>query len=62
MLLDAAPRRPLFSDGLALLIRLLRNWPDGSRPTQRRDALAAITSDPLTVDWDAMALTRYHEA
>ena len=61
MLLEVAPRRTLFSDGLALLLRLLRTWPDGSGEDERRRALKAITSDPMTIDWEAMALTKYVE-
>lgn len=60
-LLEVAPRRSLFGDGLALLIKLLRTWPDEAREDERRSALAAITSNPATVDWDAMALTMYDE-
>jgi hypothetical protein len=60
-LLAVAAKRPLFGDGLALMIQLLRRWPDGAKEDERRDALAAITSNPLTVDWDAMALTMYDD-
>jgi len=60
-LLDAAPGRPLFTDGLALMIQLLRTWPDESGADERRAALQVITADRTTVDWDAMTLTRYGE-
>jgi hypothetical protein len=56
-LLSAAPHRPLFGDGFALMLDLLRRWPDGAREGERRAAIAALPSNPATVDWDAMALT-----
>lgn len=60
-LLAVAPVRPLFGDGLALLMQLLRSWPDESSSDERRAALAALPVDPSTVDWDAMTLTTYDE-
>jgi hypothetical protein len=60
-LLAVAPMRPLFADGLALLIQLLRGWPDDSSSQQRRLALEALPVDQATVDWNAMALTTYDE-
>lgn len=60
-LLEVAPVRPLFGDGLALLLQLLRSWPDESSKDERREAVASIPTDPTTVDWDAMALTNYDE-
>jgi hypothetical protein len=60
-LLAVAPLRPLFGDGLALLVQLLRSWPDESSGKERRAAVVALAVDPATVDWDAMALTTYDE-
>jgi hypothetical protein len=60
-LLAVAPVRPLFGDGLALLMQLLRSWPDGSSNEERQLALAALPVDPATVDWGAMSLTTYDE-
>ncbi len=60
-LLEVAPQRPLFTDGLALMVKLLRTWPDEAGKDERRAALSVITSDPATVDWDAMTLTKYDE-
>jgi hypothetical protein len=60
-LLGVAAVRPLFGDGLALLLKLLRSWPDESSHEERRAALAAIPTDVAAVDWTAMALTTYDE-
>ena len=60
-LLEVAPVRPLFSDGLALLLQLLRTWPDKSSADERRAVLETMPTDAATVDWDAMALTNYDE-
>jgi hypothetical protein len=60
-LLSAAPQRPLFADGFALLLQLLRSWPDESSAEVRRAALSALPVDPATVDWSAMALTNYDD-
>jgi hypothetical protein len=62
LLLGVAGRRPMFSDGFALMLRLLRAWPDGSASSERRDVLTTNPVDPTTVDWDAMAITTYDEA
>ncbi|MGR0320368.1 hypothetical protein [Agromyces sp. ZXT2-3] len=58
-LLEVAKMRPMFADGYALLLDLLRRWPDGSGEASRAEAVADITSRIVGVDWNAIALTEY---
>ncbi len=60
-LIQTAELRPLFADGRALAIKLLRSWPDDDRSDVRAKAMGAIAAEPGTVDWDAMAFTTYDE-
>jgi hypothetical protein len=58
-LLDVARMRPMFADGHALLLDLLRRWPDGSGAEWRATALADVTRRIVGVDWSATALVDY---
>jgi hypothetical protein len=60
-LVGAAVLRPVFADGRALALKLLRSWPDDDRGDARRQALRTIAAEPGSVDWDAMAYTTYDE-
>lgn len=60
-LVGSAVLRPVFADGRALALKLLRSWPDDDRGDARRQALRAIAAEPGSVDWDAMAFTTYDE-
>jgi hypothetical protein len=58
-LLEVAKMRPMFADGYALLLDMLRRWPDGSGVDVRAGALAEVTSRIVGVDWSATALIEY---
>jgi hypothetical protein len=60
-LVGSAELRPVFADGRALALKLLRSWPDDDRGDARRQALRTIAAEPGSVDWDAMAYTTYDE-
>lgn len=59
VLLEASRHRMMFTDGLALLLDLLRRWPDGEGENARGDALIKALPDVAGVDWDATFLTVY---
>lgn len=56
-LLEASGHRMMLTDGLALLLDLLRRWPDGEGEADRHGALALLARDVPGVDWDATFLT-----
>jgi hypothetical protein len=58
-LITAAETRPMFTDGLALLLDLLRRWPADDALELRLEAIDRIA--PLTemVDWSSVSLTTY---
>lgn len=58
-LIEVARMRPMFADGYALLLDLLRRWPDGTGADLRASALADVTSRIVGVDWSATALIEY---
>lgn len=57
LLLAAARKRLLLTDGLALLISLLRRWPDDFRNRARGRALRDLAPLLAGVDWEAIYLT-----
>jgi hypothetical protein len=59
-LLAAAQRRPMFTDGYALLLQLLRRWPGGGFEGVRQEALGAAVQAAGVVDWDATFFTTQH--
>ncbi|MET0072138.1 MAG: hypothetical protein ABW096_19035 [Candidatus Thiodiazotropha sp.] len=61
-LLEASFLRPLFTDGLSLLLEMLRRWPDRATWDERRQRLEAISSLASRVDWNALSLTEYEDS
>jgi hypothetical protein len=55
-LLEAAARRPMFTDALSLAMELLRRWPPG-RDAERAARLAGLARYSAGADWDALNLT-----
>jgi hypothetical protein len=61
-LLEASFLRPLYTDGLSLLLEMLRRWPDRVTWDERKERLEAISSLASRVDWNALSLTEYEES
>jgi len=63
-LIEASRLRPLYTDGLSLLLETLRRWPDPDRATwdERRERLEAISSLASRIDWNALSLTELEES
>ena len=62
LLLEVAGVRLVFSDGFALLLELLRRWPDeDAGKEQRHEALTRLGSMAVSTDWTAVTLTLYDE-
>jgi hypothetical protein len=57
LLLEAAPRRMMFADGLALALDLLRRWPGGERSEERRRVLDEVSPVAARTQWSATVLT-----
>ena len=57
LLLEAAAQRPMFTDGLSLMISLLRRWPDDERAEERRAAIDRLGAYMVAADLDAVCLT-----
>jgi hypothetical protein len=56
-LLAAAERRPMFTDGYALMLQLLRRWPGGEFGAARQAALDVAVRTYGVVDWAATVFT-----
>lgn len=57
LLLAAATRRPLYTDGLSLALELLRRWPGAERPDERMARLVVLADYAADTQWDAVPLT-----
>ena len=57
LLLEAAAQRPMFTDGLSLMISLLRRWPGDERAEERRAAIDRLGAYMVAADLDAVCLT-----
>jgi len=57
LLLAAASERPLYTDGLSLLMELLRRWPDEASRHERRDMLDGLAGYSAYADWGSVNLS-----
>jgi hypothetical protein len=57
LLMAAASRPPMYTDGLSLLVELLRRWPDEASKSQRHDILDKLADYSAYADWDAVNLS-----
>lgn len=57
LLLAAASELPLYTDGLSLLMELLRRWPDEATRDQRYDMLDKLADHSAYADWDSVNLS-----
>jgi hypothetical protein len=57
MLLEAASELPLYTDGLSLLIELLRRWPDEDSKNVRYGMLDKLADHSAYADWDSVNLS-----
>ncbi|HEY3558896.1 MAG TPA: hypothetical protein VGL05_15600 [Kribbella sp.] len=57
LLLSAARRRPIYTDGLSLAIELLRRWPDELSKSHRYQLLDQMTDWAAYADWDSINLS-----
>lgn len=56
VLLEAAERRMVFSDGLSLTLELLRRWPDPASQTRREGILDSLSHQVSTTLWGEVVL------
>jgi hypothetical protein len=57
LLLEAASKRPLYTDGLSLLMELLRRWPDEGSKLDRLDMLGKLADYSAYADWGSVNLS-----
>lgn len=57
ILLAATTQRPLYTDGLALAMELLRYWPDDDSAQARAERLAMLAEFSVRADWNAVTLS-----
>jgi hypothetical protein len=57
LLLAAASELPLYTDGLSLLMELLRRWPDEASKNERHDMLDKLAEHSAYADWDSVNLS-----
>jgi len=59
LLLAASQRRPMYTDGISLMMELLRRWPDEGSEPSRRARLQGLAGTTKDLDWNAVSLTVY---
>lgn len=59
MLLDACLERPMYTDGLSLGLKMLRQWPDDIERSQRGKRVEFLGSLAANADWHSLNLTTY---
>jgi hypothetical protein len=57
LLMAAASELPLYTDGLSLLMELLRRWPDEASKDERHDLLGKLADHSAYADWDSVNLS-----
>jgi hypothetical protein len=57
LLLTAASELPLYTDGLSLMMELLRRWPDEASKNERHDLLDKLADHSAYADWDSVNLS-----
>jgi hypothetical protein len=57
LLLAAASELPLYTDGLSLMMELLRRWPDEASKNERHDMLDKLADHSAYADWDSVNLS-----
>jgi hypothetical protein len=57
LLLSAAEKRPMYTDGLSLALELLRRWPDDPSRSQRKHLVNRLAIYAAYADWNAINLT-----
>jgi hypothetical protein len=57
LVVAATSGRPMYTDGLSLLVELLRRWPDEASKSQRHDILDKLADYSPYADWDSVNLS-----